>query len=40
MLDQATLLLDFEIIVGIAGLLLVGMIYVFYFKYPYNEDTE
>jgi len=40
MLDQATLLFDFEIITGIAGLMLAGMIYLFYFKYPYNKDVE
>ena len=40
MLDHAALLLDFELILGIVGLMLLGMIYLFYFKYPYNRDIE
>ena len=40
MLDQVTLLFDLEVIVGISGLILIGMIYFFYIKYPYNKDVE
>jgi hypothetical protein len=37
-MDEATLLLDFEIVSGAALLLLVTLIYLFYFKFPVNKD--
>jgi hypothetical protein len=39
-LEGALAFLEFEVILGIAVVFLVGLMYVFYVKYPYNKDQN
>lgn len=32
--------LEFEVVFGIALIFLVGLMYLFYVKYPYNKDLD
>ncbi len=39
-MDQAMAFLDFEYVFGIAALIVLGLMYVFYVRYPYGKDVE
>lgn len=32
--------LEFEVVLGLSVLFLVGLMYLFYVKYPYNKDLD
>lgn len=39
-LEGALAFLEFEVVLAIAVVFLVGLMYVFYVKYPYNKDQD
>jgi hypothetical protein len=39
-LQGSVAFLEFEVVLGIAVVFLVGLMYVFYVRYPYNKDQD
>jgi len=39
-LEGSIAFLEFEVVFGIALIFLVGLMYLFYVKYPYNKDLD
>ncbi len=39
-MEGSVAFLEFEIVLGIAAVFLLGLIYLFYVKYPYNKDLD
>jgi hypothetical protein len=39
-LDGSIAFLEFEVVLGFAVVFLVGLMYVFYVRYPYNKDQD
>jgi len=39
-LEGSVAFLEFEVILGLAAIFLVGLMYLFYVKYPYNKDQN
>jgi hypothetical protein len=39
-LEGSLAFLEFEVVLGFTVLFLVGLMYLFYVKYPYNKDLD
>jgi hypothetical protein len=39
-MDTATLFFEFEEVLVVAGVFMLTLIYLFYFKYPYDKDLD
>ena len=39
-LEGSIAFLEFEYVLGVAAVMLLGLIYMFYVKYPYNKDMD
>ena len=39
-LEGSVAFLEFEFVLGVAVVFLVGLMYLFYVKYPYNKDLD
>jgi hypothetical protein len=39
-LEGSVAFLEFEVILGLTVIFLVGLIYLFYVRYPYNKDQN
>jgi hypothetical protein len=39
-LEGSVAFLEFEVILGIAAVFLIGLMYLFYVRYPYNKDQD
>lgn len=39
-MEGSVAFLEFEVILGIAAVFLIGLMYLFYVRYPYNKDQD